>query len=72
LPIHSRACLWTWNWDAEYHIEELGKPKQVIKDSSVLRAFTEQELRIFLTLDQFEVVDVIKDETFTFVARKAS
>ena len=63
---------WTWNWDAEYQIDEPGKPTRIVKDSSVLRAFTEQELRLFLTLEQFDLVDVIKDETFAFVARKRS
>ena len=63
---------WTWNWDAEYHIQEPGRPKQIIKDSSVLRAFTEEELRLFLALEHFDVVDVITDETFTFVGQRRS
>ena len=46
---------WTENWDAEYVVKERGKGKtKIIKDSSVLRSFTKDEISIFLKLCKFE------------------
>jgi SAM-dependent methyltransferase len=60
---------WTWNWDAEYHIEEKGQAKKIITDHSVLRAFTEDELKLFLHLNRYNVLETIKENTLTFVAQ---
>ena len=43
---------WTWNWDAVYIVED-GRLKQTFRDHSVLRAFTRDELRLFLVLAGF-------------------
>ncbi len=62
---------WTWNWQAIYRIEEEGKETKVVRDESVLRAFTEDELRLFLSLNHFTVLEILEDNTaFTTVARK--
>lgn len=61
---------WTWNWEADYHIEKKGQKKKIIKDKTVLRAFTEDELKLFLQLNGFEVLEIIKEDIFTFVAGK--
>lgn len=61
---------WTWNWEADYHIETKGKEKKVVKDKTVLRAFTEDELRLFLQLNGFEVLEVVKEDVLVFAARK--
>lgn len=61
---------WTWNWEADYHIEKKGEEKRVVKDKTVLRAFTEDELRLFLQLNSFEVLEILKEEVFIVVARK--
>src|SRR5262249_29605986 len=45
---------WTWNWDARYVIDD-GARKKTIRDRSVLRAFTRDELRLFLSLAGFEL-----------------
>lgn len=61
---------WTWNWQATYHIECEGKPAEVIEDHSILRAFTGQELTLFLKLAEFNIEEIISDKTFIIIARK--
>lgn len=62
---------WTWNWNAEYIIEEPGKETEIIHDSSILRAFIIDELELFLTLNKFEVIQTIqKDSWFRTIAIK--
>jgi ubiquinone/menaquinone biosynthesis C-methylase UbiE len=51
---------WTWNWQATYYIMENNKIKTV-RDNSILRAFTEDELRLFLKINRFEVLKVNKE-----------
>jgi len=60
---------WTWNWEAEYHIEKKGQEKKIITDRSVLRAFTEDELKLFLQLNGYNILEIIKENTLTFVAQ---
>ena len=43
---------WTWNWDARYLVEEGGR-RRTFRDQSVLRAFTRDELAMFLALAGF-------------------
>lgn len=43
---------WTWNWDAVYVVQEGGR-KRTVRDRSILRAFTRDELRLFLELAGF-------------------
>jgi SAM-dependent methyltransferase len=50
---------WTWNWDATYVIRE-GSRRRTIRDRSVLRAFTRDELTMFLTLAGFRSARVRK------------
>ncbi len=51
---------WTWNWDAKYIIEE-NKETQEYHDSSILRAFTEDELQLFLSLCGFHILECKKE-----------
>lgn len=46
---------WTWNWDARYTVDD-GRRKWKFRDQSVLRAFTRDELRLFLSLAGFETL----------------
>jgi SAM-dependent methyltransferase len=46
---------WTWNWDAVYMVQE-GRRKRTVRDRSVLRAFTRDELRLFLGLAGFKEI----------------
>ncbi|KUO69314.1 MAG: hypothetical protein APF77_16105 [Clostridia bacterium BRH_c25] len=62
---------WTWNWDAKYYIEENGKEIDVIEDKSILRAFTEDELKLFLRLHNFEVLKIINEgAAITIISQK--
>lgn len=61
---------WTWNWEAEYHIEKKGEEKRIIKDQSVLRGFTEDELRLFLKLNRFNVLETLKGNILTIAAQR--
>ena len=61
---------WTWNLDETYFITEKGKTK-IIKDKGTLRAFTEDELNLFLKLNKFKSLETIKNDfKITIVARK--
>ena len=61
---------WTWDWNATYHIKEYGKTK-IIEDKSVLRAFTEDELKLFLNINKFDTLRVIKQESaITIIAKR--
>jgi SAM-dependent methyltransferase len=61
---------WTWNWQATYHIQREGEVEEVIDDESILRAFTGQELALFLKLSEFNIEEIIADKTFAIIARK--
>jgi len=50
---------WTWNWHARYEVTE-NKRKQVMFDESVLRAFTPDELSLFLRLAGFACISMKK------------
>jgi SAM-dependent methyltransferase len=52
---------WTWNWHATYTIEEPGKETRVIEDTSVLRAFTPDEIALFLNINGYEVLKTLHD-----------
>jgi len=62
---------WTWNWDAKYYIEKDGNEIEAVEDKSVLRAFTEDELKLFLKLCGFDIIKVIKEGVaITMVSQK--
>lgn len=62
---------WTWNWNATYIIEEGGKETRAIEDNVVLRAFTPDELELFLDLAGFMVLETLHEPpALTSVARK--
>jgi SAM-dependent methyltransferase len=44
---------WTWNWDATYIVKDDQGQTRTFRDRSVLRAFTRDELRLFLVLTGF-------------------
>lgn len=62
---------WTWNWNATYYISEDGKDDIIVEDSSILRAFTEDEIELFLQLNQFLKLNTVHEESsFTIVAKR--
>jgi SAM-dependent methyltransferase len=64
---------WTFNWDASYLIQEKDGKKMEFRDVSVLRAFTPDEMRLFLAMAGFEAVAIRKQGADIFtVARVIS
>jgi SAM-dependent methyltransferase len=59
---------WTFNWEADYHIRKMGRKEKVVKDVMVLRAFTEDELGLFLKLCGFEVLDCSGEKIYRLTA----
>ncbi len=51
---------WTWKWEAEYEIEENNEISS-FKDEIILRAFTEDELKLFLRLNGFKTKEIYKE-----------
>lgn len=61
---------WTWNWDARYVIKEGGKTR-TFRDRSVLRAFTQDEMDLFLTLARFAPLSIRKQAVAMFIVAQA-
>lgn len=66
---------WTWNWFADYYKVENEAENQIGTDEAVLRAFTADEIQLLLEMTGFELLEIIKKETYTwndnyFVAKK--
>lgn len=62
---------WTWNWDAIYVIKD-GSRRRTFRDHSVLRAFTRDELELFLALAGFAPVRVRLQANLILVVAEAS
>ena len=61
---------WTWDWEAKYIIEFDNK-REEYTDLTTLRAFTKDEIKLFLKLTGFEIVEVIEEtKAMSIVARK--
>jgi len=64
------AIGWTYDWFAKYIIEQDHKISEY-DDLTTLRAFTRDEIALFMKLTDFDVAEVIDEEkAFTIVARK--
>ncbi len=64
------ATGWTYDWTAQYIVESHGKT-EVFDDLTTLRAFTEDEILLFLTLTGFICKEVIREaKTFTLIAEQ--
>lgn len=63
---------WTYDWLAKYIIEEGGKITEY-DDLTTLRAFTKDEIMLFLKLTGFKVRELIEEEkVITIIAGKSS
>jgi len=61
---------WTYDWSARYIIEQ-DRIKEEYNDISTLRAFTRDEVSLFLKLTGFHIEDIIDEgKAFTIVAKK--
>ncbi len=64
------ATGWTYDWQAKYIIEENGKISEY-DDLTTLRAFTKDEILLFLKLTDFKVKEIIDEgKTITIIAMK--
>ena len=62
---------WTWNWNCVYTVKD-GGPRRTYRDQTVLRAFTRDEMRLFLALAGFTMVHCrLRDATFLVVAAQS-
>jgi len=62
---------WTWNWHARYIIESNGE-KTEHDDQTTLRAFTKDEILLFLKLTGFDVMEIQEeDKAMTLIAKKS-
>jgi SAM-dependent methyltransferase len=65
------ATGWTYDWQAKYIIEQDNQLSE-FDDLTTLRAFTKDELLLFLKLTGFTVAELTEDaKTFTIIANKA-
>lgn len=61
---------WTYDWQAKYIIEQSGQTSEY-DDLTTLRAFTRDEILLFLKLSDFKVKDIMEEEkVFTLIAEK--
>lgn len=60
----------TWDWDAEYQIDDPLTGRQIIEDHSLLRAFTESELGLLLKIGGFKVIEVDRENQLFLTCRK--
>lgn len=61
---------WTYDWNAKYIIEENGNVLEY-DDLTTLRAFTKDEILLFLKLTDFKVKELIhEDRAMTLIAEK--
>jgi len=61
---------WTYDWQAKYLIEKDGQISE-FEDLTTLRAFTKDEILLFLKLSDFKVIGLIEeDKVFTLITDK--
>jgi len=64
------ASGWTYDWTAKYIIEQNNKISEY-DDITTLRAFTRDEIALFMKLTGFDIVEIIDEgKAFTIVAKK--
>ena len=61
---------WTYDWHAKYIVEQDGKFSE-FDDMTTLRAFTKDEIRLFLKLTDFRIKEIMdEDRAFTLISEK--
>lgn len=68
---------WTFDWRSDYYKMKGDTPQKIGTDTSMIRTFTQDEIRLFLKLNGFELLDMIDRPTYAFdtfvvVAKKVS
>lgn len=70
------ATGWTWDWTSEYYKLDSNNEYQPIgQDFSTLRAFVKDEIKLFLNLSGFELMDTLPKKSYAwddnfFIAKK--
>jgi ubiquinone/menaquinone biosynthesis C-methylase UbiE len=57
---------WTWDWSSTFFTQNEGVFTEIAHDKATLRAFLEQEIRLFLELCGFELKNVLRQKTYAF------
>lgn len=67
---------WTWDWSSVYYkLDKKQEYKEIGKDFSTLRAFTKDEVRLFLSMSGFELLEILPKKSYAwddnfFIAQK--
>ena len=67
---------WTWDWTSVYYkLDKKQQYQEIGQDFSTLRAFTKDEVRLFLSLSGFEMLEILPKKSYAwndnfFIARK--
>lgn len=56
----------TWNWHSKYYTESEGKYNEIATDTATLRAFTIDEIKLFLLLCNYNIIEIITKQTYAF------
>lgn len=74
--INNESQLWAFNWYSAYYEKfNTGKKKKLFDENAVLRAFTKDDMKLFLELNGFKVLKILPKisyafDTLVFVAQK--
>ena len=55
-----------FKWNAEYFEVLRGKKKSIGKDQSIVRSFTLNEIELFLSVRDFNLLEVIPKSSYAF------
>jgi len=67
--VRNLATGWTWDFNAKYIIKENNATVEY-DDFSTLRAFTREEVHLFLKLTGFDLVELVQNSVLTVIAKK--
>ena len=57
---------WTWDWISTYFQKKNNNYVEIGNDFATLRAFTKDEMTLFLTMSGFKLLDIVDKETYTW------
>ena len=53
-------------WEVNYFKEIAAKKHQIAEDVEIIRCFTKNEIVLFLTINNFEIVEILDRKTYAF------
>lgn len=57
---------WTFDWRSEFYKIKGNTPSKIGTDTSTVRTFTQDEIRLFLALNDFELIEMVNRPTYAF------